>query len=85
MFQNHEFPGQTELPPGLRGCSQQADQPRAVCLLRLLVYGKSNPWCTVRLKSVIEGQLSGKYQSVTSGDIWVIVLREKGSVSRFYL
>lgn len=54
MFQNHEFPGQTELSPGLRGCSQQADQPGAVCLLRLLVYGKSNPWCAVRLKGLLK-------------------------------
>lgn len=42
MFQNNEFPGETEFPPGLRGCHQQADQPGAVCLLRLSVYGESN-------------------------------------------
>lgn len=41
VFQNHEFPSETELPPGLRGCNQQADQPGAVCLLRLPVYGES--------------------------------------------
>ena len=41
MFQNHEFPSETELPPGLRGCNQQADQPGAVRLLRLPVYGEN--------------------------------------------
>lgn len=40
VFQNHEFPGETELPPGLRGCNQQADQPGAVCLLCLPVHGE---------------------------------------------
>lgn len=41
FFQNHDFPGETKLPPGLRGCHQQADQPGAVCLLRLLINGES--------------------------------------------
>lgn len=41
VFQNNEFPSETEFPPGLRGCNQQADQPGAVCLLRLPVYGES--------------------------------------------
>ncbi|KAF7654898.1 hypothetical protein LDENG_00063370 [Lucifuga dentata] len=38
---NHEFPGETELPPGLRGCHQQADQPGAVRLVCLPVHGES--------------------------------------------
>lgn len=41
VFQNHDFPGETELPSGLWGCNQQADQPGAVCLLRLPVHGES--------------------------------------------
>lgn len=40
-FQNNEFSGETELPPGLRGRNQPADQPGAVCLLCLPVYGES--------------------------------------------
>lgn len=40
--QNNEFPGETELPPGLWGCNQQADQPGTVCLLCLPVYGESD-------------------------------------------
>ena len=41
VFQNHDFPSETELPSGLRGCNQQADQPGAVRLLRLPVHGES--------------------------------------------
>lgn len=63
VFQNHEFPGETELPPGLRGCNQQADQPGAVCLLRLPVYGKSSRWTGKNVQTI-----EWKTHGVTSGD-----------------
>lgn len=40
-FQKHDFSGETELPSGLWGCHQPADQPGAVRFLCLPVHGKS--------------------------------------------
>lgn len=70
--QNNEFPGETELPPGLWGCNQQADQSGAVCLLCLPVYGESDlDGCT---------SSSDRWVCLNCGDmvfIWVYAIKQR--------